>query len=174
MATFTFSPAKYGTKLTELLSSDRLPELGPGQSAANVHAALQGLNVESLFGGQPIRDRAMAQCCLSGLWLWFDYLDESHTISQSIDTASGSFWHGIMHRREPDYSNAKYWFRRVANHPAYDLIAASTSTVKWDPFDFVDRCAHVYGSGSDEEHRCRELQRLEWQVLFDFCYDNAR
>ena len=53
----------------------------------------------------------MAQACLAGLWLYHDFLDESHSISQEIATSTGSFWHGIMHRREPDPSNAKYWFR---------------------------------------------------------------
>jgi hypothetical protein len=30
---------------------------------------------------------------LSGLWLWHDFLDRSHEISQAVHTASGSFWH---------------------------------------------------------------------------------
>ena len=45
----------------------------------------------------------MAACCLCGLWLLHDFLDESHSLSQEITTDTGSYWHGIMHRREPDY-----------------------------------------------------------------------
>ena len=68
----------------------------------------------------------MAACCLAGVWLLHDYLDESHTISQRIDTPSGSFWHGIMHRREGDFSNAKYWFRplRPRDKTAYLAVIA--------------------------------------------------
>ena len=66
----------------------------------------------------------MAEGCLAGLWLLYDFLDESHTISQSLDTLEGSYWHGIMHRREPDYENAKYWFRRVPVHPIHAELAA--------------------------------------------------
>ena len=60
-----------------------------------------------------------ARCCISALYLRHNFLDESHEISQEIDTIDGSYWHGIMHRREPDYDNAKYWFRRVPSHPVF-------------------------------------------------------
>ena len=55
----------------------------------------------------------MAAACLAGLWLHHNFLDESHTLSQDIDTTTGSYWHAIMHRREGDYGNAKYWLHRV-------------------------------------------------------------
>src|SRR4051812_4745927 len=45
----------------------------------------------------------------AGLWLYVDDLDRSHTVSQSITDATGSFWHGIMHRREGDFANSHYW-----------------------------------------------------------------
>lgn len=51
----------------------------------------------------------------AGLLLWNGDLDASHTISQHIEDITGSYWHGIMHRMEPDYSNAKYWFRKVGS-----------------------------------------------------------
>src|SRR5262245_21627515 len=55
------------------------------------------------------------QAMLAGLWLYHDWLDESHRISQSLDTPTGSFWHAIMHRRERDFSNSKYWYARCAS-----------------------------------------------------------
>lgn len=98
----------------------------------------------------------MAEACLSGLWLLYNYLDQSHTISQDLPSSTGSYWHAIMHRREPDYSNAKYWFRRAGHHPAMDTLAEEASALaagvdldrytqflaapQWDAMAMVDAC----------------------------------
>ena len=58
-----------------------------------------------MFQPQTVRDRDMAATCRSGLWLYHDFLDEAHTISQEIETPEGSYWHALVHRREPDFSN---------------------------------------------------------------------
>ena len=83
------------------------------QNRRRRRAALAALAPESLVAPRKLADRDMARACLCGLWLAHNYLDESHRISQEIENPTGSFWHAIMHRREGDYSNSKYWFRRV-------------------------------------------------------------
>jgi hypothetical protein len=45
--------------------------------------------------------------CRAALWLAFDFLDESHAVSQELDTPEGSYWHGLLHRREPDFANPR-------------------------------------------------------------------
>jgi hypothetical protein len=55
----------------------------------------------------------------AGLYAWNGELDASHRLSQSVDTALGSYWHGIMHRMEGDYGNANYWFARAGRHPIH-------------------------------------------------------
>src|SRR5262249_42788381 len=139
---------------------------------------------------RPVKDRQMAEACLAGLWLWCDFLDESHRISQSLDTVEGSYWHAMMHRREPDYDNAKYWFRRVGQHPVYTslvegarrLTAADESDSQWrflanqgqwDPFRFVDLCRASAPAVSPGNLLCRSVQQLEWQLLFDYCFQQA-
>ena len=106
-----------------------------------------------------LADGDMARCCLAALWLRHDFLDESHTISQSIDTPSGSFWHAIMHRREGDFSNSKYWCRRVGQHPA--LIG--------DPFAFVDAVEACVVNGRGDAAELQAQQEREWETLFEYC-----
>lgn len=168
-----FDPHKYGPVFAELLDVDRLRPLDAGTLEGKCHAALNGLTVDSAFAHDRVSDTAMARCCIAGAWLLCDYLDESHTISQGIETSSGSFWHGIMHRREGDFSNAKYWLRRVGNHPVFELLADETGEDKWDPFAFVDACEQAVRRGSAEADRLRQLQQREWELLFDYCYDAA-
>ena len=120
----------------------------------------------------------------SGLLLWNDSLVESHVLSQEIETQTGSYWHGIMHRREPDYANSKYWWRQVGNHPAFpqvyeaalDLLSRSASPAaralgdrmsvagQWDPFVFVDACQAAEGdpglAATLEEVQLREIELL--------------
>ncbi len=72
--------------------------------------SLRSMTTADLFAGEAVASEDAARCVHAGLFLYFSALDESHTISQGVATASGSYWHGIMHRQEPDWSNAKYWF----------------------------------------------------------------
>ena len=105
-----FNLATYPKGLAELLTDDEQCGLGPGQPTQAVSQQLRSLNLDTAFQPHKIVDSSMAAACHSGLWLLHNYLDESHQISQEISSATGSFWHGIMHRREADFSNAKYWF----------------------------------------------------------------
>ena len=39
--------------------------------------------------------------------------DQSHRIVQDIETATASWIHAYLHRREGDESNARYWYSRA-------------------------------------------------------------
>ncbi len=187
---FRFDPKSYRGVPQELLVPERLCELGPGKPNKAARAALESLDAPALADGRTVADADMAACCISGLWLLHDYLDQSHTISQNVDTASGSYWHGIMHRREPDYSNAKYWFRRVGRHEVFPVLAENVKELVqdsgderiangwvgrggWDAAAFVDSCERKNGSGMPAELYCRRVAQLEWKLLFDDCYRSA-
>lgn len=70
---------------------------------------------------------AEAQAVAAGLYLWNGALDESHRISQELETPLGSYWHGIMHRMEGDYGNANYWFARAGRHPVHAPLQRFTA-----------------------------------------------
>ena len=180
----TFDPDAFGPVFAGLLAEPRLMPLGPGTPNAAVRQQLDDLTVESAFDHTEVADRAMAEACCAALWLYHDYLDGSHTISQGIDTPTGSYWHGIMHRREPDYSNAKYWFRRVGSHPVFQKVNAAaarlakaadadtaflTRQTEWDPFAFIDLCEASAAPDAPGHDLCRQVQQAEWEVLFDYC-----
>jgi hypothetical protein len=187
---FNFKPMLYRPAFADLLQEERLNPLDAGTPNTKMRNMLSALTIEKAFAPNTIVDADMARACLAGIWLYHDFLEESHQISQSIATTTGSYWHGIMHRREPDFSNSKYWFHRVGEHPivpslqqaALELVAANTaheSTAflrqqkKWDPFAFIDLCEACVEHRSLEEMLCRQIQLGEWKLLFDYCYHQA-
>ena len=170
-----FNPSAYGPLVKELLTPERLPELGPGNPNLAAKPKLEALTIGMLFA-DGVSDADLARCCIAALWLWHDFLNEAHKIVQDIDTPEGSYWHGIMHRREGDYSNAKYWFRRVGAHPVCRSLQQEFTGEQgpaWDYDRFVNDCASSYGTGLEDEDYCQWLQRLEWQLLFDWCWQHA-
>lgn len=180
----------YNPLVAELIADAPLNVLGPGQPVGEKRSSLECLSVEAVVAPRVPRDREAAAACCAGLWLRYDFLDESHRISQDIDTPDGSYWHGLMHRREMDFGNANYWFRRIGRHPVFSELSIEAARIakpqatdrtvaflieqdEWDPLAFVDLCERVIGSGSKVEMLCREIQRREWDLLFDFCYRKA-
>jgi len=154
-----------------------MPSLGPearesvlsiNQCKKMTTEALENANIGRIEGN----------LILSAALLWHDYLDESHTISQSIHTQDGSYLHGIMHRREPDYSNAKYWFHKTGSYSGYDILSVKVETIldntslssltegRWDPFTMVDSVSQAK-HGTCEYELLQKVQQAEFQTLLE-------
>jgi len=157
--------------LAALWAIDRLPELGPGKPNESAREALTTLTPETACPN--FRNREAALACISGTWLYHDFPDESHKISQDLSEWFGSYWHGIMHRREPDASNSKYWFQRVGPNDVYISLAQKLGMKKWDAFAFVDECERTRGTGIADEERAQRTQLLEMRLLLEWCYQTA-
>jgi len=63
------------------------------------------------------------------LHLWNDDLEAAHELVQELRSATGSAMHGIVHRREGDYDNARYWFMRAGDHPAYHGLQSRAAAI---------------------------------------------
>ena len=109
---------------------ERFPLAGPGPTFIK-HDSLMAA-IDNAVQSQAT-DQRNKRCIESGLLLLWDFLDESHDISQTMEgkgsPRTADYWHGIMHRREPDAGNASYWFRRVGSHPALDHLG--TQLIAW-------------------------------------------
>ncbi len=178
-----FDPARYHPTIAVILNAneggERLMPLAGG-SCCDPEAAklLRAAGAAELFP-----DSVAPEAALSGMWLYLSCLEESHQVSQEIDTVEGSFWHGILHRQEPDAGNAAYWFRRVGRHAVFGDLLREASAIaarypqanwtpgkNWDPFEFIDFCERARRRpGTQAERAALEMQRAEWQLLFAWC-----
>jgi hypothetical protein len=157
--------------------ASRFPKSGPGQpivSAARLKEVVNTCQAIQEFS-EPVK-----QCFCAGVLLLWDCLEESHQISQSVKDhdmcCTADYWHGMMHRREPDLGNAGYWFRRVGRHPAMlrlerhldDWLAAigQTSPLNsgghWNPDAVIAAWSEALGDpASSQTDSLRAVQYLE-------------
>ena len=102
--------------------------------------------------------------------------------SQGLPDPFGCWLHGTMHRREGDFSNSKYWFRKVGTHAGFASLSRRAAAVlaqaggqpspalaalaeRWDPFAFVDLCAAAAGRNGAAADLLESLQAAELELL---------
>lgn len=178
-----FQSAEYGPDIAALLALH-----GSGQRALPLVRSAAPPPASSLTAVKTAAELfpgALAPAAaLAGLHLYLGDWDRAHALAQNVDGPEGSYWHAIVHRMEPDPGNAGYWFRAVGTHAVFEalqrearaiaamngmpLLAASGAA--WDPFAFVKICGEAAARpGSALERAAREVQLVEWQLLFDYC-----
>jgi len=104
-----------------------------------------------------VRQPALVQ---AAIWYYVDDLDRSHNIAQNIEGPEGALWHGLMHRREGDFWNAKYWFRRAGPLPG---------KLGLEPIALTDKIAAAKSGENPPE--LADAQRLEWLRLLEHCLE---
>lgn len=126
------------------------------------------------------------------LHLWNDSLDAAHELVQDMQTPTGSLLHGIMHRREGDYDNAKYWFHRAGEHPAFSSLQTRTASFikeqpissgpqeeilgmlviqgNWNPYLFTDAAAIQDRRIGEDNTRAilEQIQKYELESLIRY------
>ncbi len=161
---------------------NRAPELTPAK-AASPDLSRQ-ISSADLFGG---KSGAMVDCCRAGLLLLNDDLEAAHPLIQDLPDQTAAFWHAILHRREGDYANARYWWHQTGEHPAfepiYDLVLHRVpdfrlldelrATGVWLPLEFNAACEKFAHDGRFESE-LRATQRLEMRGLLEWCAARVR
>jgi hypothetical protein len=95
------------------------------------------------------------------LHLLNDDLQRVHAIAQSMEgDRTADYLHAIVHRREGDYGNSKYWLGRAQGHPVLARVFGGDEGAS----TFVDRCRAAGGAGS-QERELEEIQRRELTEL---------
>jgi hypothetical protein len=162
-----FDPHAYGDEIAAILALD-----GNGERLM----PLAGGTCSSPPARELLKASHLPPKVLAGLYLYFSCWDEAHTVAQELETPEGSYWHAIVHRQEPDGGNSGYWFRQVGAHPIFPALRIRAAGIGvefgnlWDPLKFINYCEEARKSpGSPEERRALEVQRAEWQLLFDWC-----
>jgi hypothetical protein len=176
----------------------RLPSLTPSHPSAGSTSSVAAIRagvVEQLHGR---RGGVAGTALTAGLLQMNDWLDASHQQSQSIECEgsyrSGDYWHAIMHRREPDYGNAKYWFHSLGRHPVFTALSMHAAAIlsdcpadaagdwkrrlsagsEWDAFGFVDLCQSVARvQDSPLGVAARQIQWVEMLLLLGHCCREA-
>jgi hypothetical protein len=132
-------------------------------------AFLRNADLERLGG----YSSGMAPFVRSLLLLAAGDLERAHLLVQEASNADGTYIHGMVHRIEDDFDNARYWFRRTAVHPVaaeiYRRAAANSpkvaSCATWDPVWMTDWMEASRKSGADEE--LRAVLAIESEVLLE-------
>jgi len=195
-AILTASPEVVSTNAA--FEADRLSEVGPGRNA--LRFAPLNKSLRSAVKTLGLTDYGQ-KCVEAGVLLHHDLLDESHRVSQTLEgvgnPVTADYWHGIMHRREPDAGNASYWFRRVGSHPALRTLgenlldwlqelkadrpilqlAESTLTKRQavDPYRLIELSQSALKSrDSETDLAVKLIQFLEVMNLLTFSLDHDR
>ena len=162
-----------------LLQDDLLEALTPSEPlSCEIMLRIREADDATLSGGRTIGDAAHFPLIRGGLFYVVDALDDGHRIFQEDHSDLGSYWHGMMHRREGDFENARYWFRRAGSLPnaaalhraASEHSALMARQTSWDAYLLTGECERASRGDTESIKECRALLRVEFDAVFDYCW----
>ena len=144
---------------------------------------------ETLFGADIVRAFASSDAaastrralCRAALFLWNDDLDAAHNIVQPHDdNATANLLHAVVHRREKDFSNALYWWRKTGAHPLLYNIGLAVKDVNGareysqlfgrdDVFDAAAFTQLCEKPSPQNDEVLRRIQAVELESIYEFC-----
>ncbi len=120
-------------------------------------------------------DARAPEAALGGLFLYFSCDEDCHEIVQDVNSAEGSFWHAIVHRREPDAGEFRLLVPANGDASGVSEPGAGrrrnrgkvsggqvSSAAAWDPFAFIEFCgtrAEAAGIAGEKPLRSKSSAR---------------
>ena len=131
-----------------------------------------------LFDGAPLLPGALVGLVRTGLFYYHNALDDSHKQAARDEGDTAAYWHGMVHRREGDFENARYWMRRAGEQPAFQEMQSRASDgsphmarqPNWDPSLFIHLCEQYKYGEAEYRKEIGHLQRVEFAVMFDYVW----
>jgi hypothetical protein len=161
-----------------------LPRVVPLRAKMSGATSQEGADLARLIAGSEVPADSLIAALL---WLRVGIIEPAHEIVQDDSTQSGSYLHGVVHRLEGDYWNAKYWFRHakdqrwmqllsnaVVHRVAQEGLSDVATKLKvlqqgvYLPTEFVSAHEHLSSSshpGSEHEEAVGRIAFLEWECL---------
>jgi hypothetical protein len=135
----------------------------------------------TLAGGKAVKDPAQFALIRGAILYALDELDTAHQIFQDDPSELGSYWHGMMHRREGDFDNARYWFRRAGRLTLFPTMHAASSGASptmarqetWDPYLLTGQCEQVRFGAHELTQECQRLLRVEFDALLAYSWEKG-
>jgi hypothetical protein len=174
-----------------LIATPDLPGVGARPRASRWSADALEKRLGEFFAAKAVAASLQTLLRAAAL-LWHDHLDLCHDLSRPIPSTDGNFLHGLMHRREGGYANAKACFHRVGRHGAFreiarrvtrhltaekqnELLARLVPNGQWDPFAFIDVCGEMAAAGPTDPRRpaLDRVQEIEFDVLLSQLFVDA-
>ncbi len=133
----------------------------------------------AVFGGLALLPGAPAALVRAGLFYFHNALEDSHKQAQSVDGDPAAYWHGMIHRREGDFDNARYWMRRAGEQPGFQEMhgprqrrrPAHGPPAELGPLPVHRTLCEQYRYGEAEyKKEIGHLQRVEFAVMFDYVW----
>ncbi len=170
------------TAFWRLLSTPEPPHLDQGSRAGVLPADEIREIVGRLDVGPSLTEGGRGTLGAVAL-LYHDHHNEAHDLVQDLTDSDGCLVHAILHRREPDFWNARYWFRRAGDHPVYRVVmdrlpaggAPEVAAMRrrltlagtLDADGLVDACEGVYGRPPTDPLAVflRGVQQAEFEAL---------
>ena len=164
------------------------------------------IDTSTLFSEHTLISDIHGHLVRNALYQKNDDLDAAHQICQWVGESSSlpeiSYWHGIIHRREPDIHNARNWFQKAqglaANDVLYQAIYSHLQRAiqipnygeardtayqfrqhlqnhgTWDALYFLNLCElYLQNKDPNLQKLLEDIQAIEFKTLFHWTFQKA-